>query len=438
MALSLSTAVKNKVAQRLGSVTYANANANTVALIDGEGASALVTIEEESQYFTMTTTTGQAPDAWEAYFVDEIVLRVAQNTHPERVPMYTKQRDMSRIRIFDAYARRAMSYDPSSITEAFVQTTQNIRNYVMAHCIRQKPALIPTAESVDSAMWEVLSNVWSRSGWPFRRRPVTYRITRTEFTAGTWVESTKTLTVASGVSTSLPTGARIYVTDGTGVSEGEYPVTSTTSTTVVLAQSLSTAGTNLTAADIEFFYYVVTIVGLESGETVDSIATNRLHLAATSSAFEPRELVWATADDFARWRAETTLSVDTPSHFRTLMIAPSSLWLLFYPAPDDDYVFTGEALIAMPSSPSSASATTTFTKFDSAFGPVIRRAVLDHVYTNYGRNNSELHAQVVDEIERLFPTYADVGDTDDRVERPDVYGDFGEATGWSGMLGGGI
>ena len=62
MALSLTTGIKNKVAQRLGSATYANANANIVALIDGDGASALLQLEDESQWFTMAAPTSNAPD----------------------------------------------------------------------------------------------------------------------------------------------------------------------------------------------------------------------------------------------------------------------------------------------------------------------------------------------------------------------------------------
>jgi len=432
MALSLTSTIKDKVARRLGSATYANLNTNLAALVDGEGASALLQLEDEASWFVMTAGTSAAPDSWEPYFVDEIALRVSMNAHPERLQAYTRMRDVSRLRAFDFYARNAPNYNPGSTTEAFIQTVQNIRNYVIAHCVRMKPSLIPAVDTIDAATWEVYTSVWNKAGFPFRRRPVKYHITRTEFTGASWTESTKTLTT-TGVSTSLPTGARIYVTAGTSANQGEYPVASTTSTTVVLNQSLSATGGDLT--DISFFYYTVNIVGLESGETVDSISSNRLYLAG-GNVSDSTPVMWATGDDFAAFRGTGDIEVGAPRRFRVVQIAPTTIWPLFFPAPDDDYSLSGEVLVTMPAAPTTASATTMFTKFDASFGPPLRRAILDRVLTNYNRHNDSLHAQVSDEIERLFPVYADPGEVDNRVGPADVYGDVEDMTNGTMMLGG--
>lgn len=432
MALSLSTAVKNKVAQLLGSVAYANANANIVALIDGEGASALVKLETEAQWFTSLAATGAAPDEWEQYFVREIALRVAANTHPERLATYTKMRDMDRRSAFDYYSRVAMTYSPGSNTEAFVYTVQNNRNYCIAACIKQDKPYVPAVTLIDACLDESLTEIWNRARAGFNRRPCVMKITRTAFTGGTWTESTKVISTLTGVSTTIPTGTTFYVTGGTGATVGEYVISTSTSTTITLVSSLGSAA-NL-SADIAGFYYVVTFDGLEASEEFDSLGSVRWHYTDSDGIGE--DLRYVDADDFAMLRAADGTSTAQPKFFRTHLASGSVTAWRFSPPPDADYTLRGEVITRQPAAPSSASATTTFAKFASEYGPTIRRNQLARLYTNSGRHNEPLSREVAKEIEQHFPTYQDAGSGQSYASVRDVYNDFEELTGGTGFIGG--
>lgn len=70
--------------------------------------------------------------------------------------------------------------------------------------------------------------------------------------AGTWTEATKTLTEAGAFTDyTFTAGDRILITGGTGVTVGEYEVSSRTdANNIVLATSCSTAGADLGTGDI--------------------------------------------------------------------------------------------------------------------------------------------------------------------------------------------
>jgi hypothetical protein len=429
MALSLSTSVKDRVAMRIFSArTYAALGAGYQQdLIDNEGAMALTLFETLAQWFTLTTASGNAPDEWMPAFVDEIVARIEQNAHPERAAQAERQAKRSLQAAIDSYARATMTYDPGSTTEAFVYHVLNNRKYVLSHVLRLNPRLFPDPVTVDAALEETATFMFNKAGWAFRRRPVNIVITRTEFTGGSWTESSKTITGLTGVGTSLPTGTRFYATDGTSVKLREFSIVSSTSTTIVLADSLSTTAGNLTAADIEGFYYVVTVEGLESGESFDSLASYCLRYTDADSG--GLALTWLNADDFAEVRAADGVSGvedGQPLYFRTFQPSGTVTGWLFSPPPDDDYVLRGEVFTLTPTDPASSTATTMFAKFAAEFMPTMRRMQLDRVLTNYGRTNQQLHSEVTDEIETLFPEYQDPGKADGRTRTTDVYGDYGE------------
>lgn len=430
MALSLTTAVKNEVANILFSSTYANAGTNPAALIDARGATALIKLETEAQWFTSLAATGTAPNEWMPYFISEIVAMVAGNSHPDRL-RYLKDRDQDRRSAFEFYSRVAMTYSPGLTTEAFVYTVQNNRNYCIGACIKQDKPYMPAVTMIDACLDESLTEIWNRSKAGFNRRPVVMKITRTAFTGATWTESTKTLTT-TGVGTSLPTGTPFYVTSGTGATTGEYVISSTTSTTIVLVTSIGSAAD--TQADIAGFYYVVTFVGLEASEEFDSLGCVRWHHTESSGLGE--DLRYVDADDFAKLRTSNGTTTDQPRYFRTHLASGSVTAWRFSPPPDADYTFRGEVITRQPAAPSSASATTTFAKYASEYGPTIRRNQLARLYTNSGRHNKAMSREVAREIDTLFPVYQEAGDGASYASVKDVYGDVDDLSGGTMMIGG--
>lgn len=422
MALSLTTAVKDQIARFcFSSATYAALGTGyQQSLIDDWGATVLVELEEWSKWFAFAAASGSAPDSWQGWFVDAIIARIEGNIHPDRAQAARAQAMKSMRNAIDSYTRNVISYDPSSTTEAFVFHCQNNRKYVLSHCIRLDKPLYPDMATVDAAFAETAAYVFNRTGWTFRRRPVTVVLTRTAFTGGTWTESTKTISGLTSVGTSLAAGTRFYVTAGTGANvPSDHSITSTTSTSVVLNSSLGSDANAQT--DIAGFYVTVSFEGLEASESFDSIASGRfLYL---DSGYEGEALTWLAADDFVKMRAWDSTYTGRPRYFRTYQVGSSVTAWGLSPPPDASYRLRGEVYIAQPASPSGATSTTSFAKYASEFQAAMRRMQLDRVLTNYGRHDAALHAEVESEMEALFPIYQSAGEPASRIGTPDVYGD---------------
>lgn len=435
MALSLSTTVKDKVANLLYTTgTYATLGAGPrQSLIDAEGASALTELETYAQWFTFTAASGNAPNEWEPWFVTKIVARIQANAHPDQAPFWDKRDRDAMFRAFDSYSRNAINYSPAS-SEAFVFNTINNRVYVLGHCLRLKPSLMPTIESVDSALNEILTDVWNRGSWTFARRPVRIAFTRTAFTGGAWNNTTKTIMGLTGVAASVPVGTRFYLTAGTGVVVQDYAIASNTTTTLVLTSSIADSSGIVVDGTIAGFYVLPIYHGIGASEAFDSIATTTL--VYTDASHEYEQLVWLSADDFAKSRASNATGTARPRYFRTHQPTSTGTIFLFSPPPDSDYTVMGEVIVKQAAPPSSTTDTATFASFAAEFMPALRRAQLDRVLTNYGRTNDALHRQVADEMDGRFPDYQDPGDPDTRVGVTDVYHDREDQRyGWSPLRG---
>lgn len=439
MSLTLSTAVKNKVATRLFTKTYAALGTGYQQdLIDGEGASALVELETFAQWFTLTTATGNAPDEWEPWFVNKIIARCEPTVHPEREARAKADDDRYMLMAMDSYSRKAVTYGPTG-SEAFVYHTLNNRIYVLNHCVRMARSkgermFFPTIDSVDAAQDEILNQVWSGEQWMFARRPVRIVFTRTAFTGGTWTESSKRITVA-GVSITLPQGARFYVTGGTGATAGDYAIASTTSGSITLSSSIGSSADGQT--DIAGFYVVQVFHGLNTTESFQSISSVRFNY--TDAGNEGQELVWVTSDDYAKVRAIDGTGTGRPKWFRTHQPNSTTPVFCFSPPPDADYTVYGEVLVNRAAAPTGTTDTMPFASFAAEFMPGIRRAQLDRVLTNYNRTNRELHRQVVQEMDENFPAYSDIGDPDTQEGTRDIYRDrISQRWPYNNIIGDGI
>jgi hypothetical protein len=435
MALSLTTAVKNEVANELfNSNTYAalGTGANQT-LIDNKGATALTLLETYGQWFTFTSGTGGAPDEWMPWFIAEICWQCSHNARPERTDAYDKKRRQLMRDAMASYSPAAISVSPSS-SEAFVHNTLNTRKFVLNHCARLERPFFPNPHVIDSELDAVLTRVWNKGKWAFARRPVVMRVTRTAFTGGTWTASTKTISGLTGISASLDAGTRVYITSGTGVSDAEirdYVVGSSTSTTIVTDKDI---GATDGATDIAGFYVAVTFDGMQASETFDAFASGKWFFEDDEG--EGYELCWATAQDFAAHRA-VNRDAARPERFRAHQTSGTVTQVLFSPPPDADYVLRGEVIVKQASDPSSTTDTGPWDKFVSEFLPTIRRAVLASVLKNHGRENPSLSAEVNDEIESLLPQYQELGDPAKDTFPSDVYRDYDHLTD-NGVMGGGL
>ena len=438
MALSVTTALKNEIANLCYSAaTYAALGAGfQQTLIDNAAAAALTHLEMMAQWYTFTSGTGAGPDEWYPWFVYEVAWRLAPNACPDREEIYNKRRKQLQREAMLSYSPAALNVSPSS-SEAFVYNTLNNRKFVLNHTARLNPPLYPNPHSVDAALDESLTFVWNKSQWAFARRPVRMKITRSTFTGGTYTHATKTISGLTSVSTSLPAGTRFYPTDGTGASLRDFVIASTTSTTIVLDTSLGSAADGQT--DIAGFYYLVTFEGMQASESFDSVASGWWFFTGETG----ERLCWADSTEFAALQSTTEdNSPDKPQYFRTHQPSAGVTTWLFFPPPDADYELRGEVLVQQASDPSSTTDTGPFSKFASEFMPTIRKLQLSRVLTNHGRHDANLHREVADEIDSLFPTYQSPGDGENHSAVRDVYNDTGMLSnnrGWGyRQIGGGI
>jgi hypothetical protein len=435
MALSLTTAVKNEVANELFAVTtYAQlGTGEKQTLIDFKGATALTVLEGYGQWFTFTSGTGAAPDEWMPWYIAEICWQCSHNARPDRIEFYDKKRKQLMRDAIASYSPAAISVSPSS-SEAFVHNVLNNRKYVLNQCARLSPPIFPSPHIIDAALDEVLTKVWNKGKWAFARRPAVMRITRTTFTGGTWTASTKVISGLTGISASLPAGTRVYITSGTGVSGAEvrdYVVASSTTTTITTDQDI---GATDLASDIAGFYYVVTFDGMQASETFDAFATAKWYYEDAEG--DGYHLCWLTADEFAERRASED-DTGRPEYFRAHQTSATVTQVLLSPPPDADYVLRGEVIVKQAGDPSSTTDTGPWDKFVAEFLPTIRKAQYAAVLNGYERPNAVLNAQVNDEIESLLPQYQELGDPPKNTGAHDHYRDYDEFTS-GGVLGGGM
>lgn len=430
-AANTSDTYKNRIALLLFSQTYSNLTSNGYerGLIDAYATTALIKVKEYADFWNMVADT--APDEFEPWFLAQACADLAPNVHPERSQALAQAAERAKADALLTFARKSPTYAVSD-TEAYVVHVQNVRYYVLEHCVRMRPPLLPAPNTIDAALDEVSKELWNENSWMFRKRMVTLRLTHVSVSGATWTESTKTLTKTGNWTGQIPAaGARLLVTGGTGATTGEYTVSSATADTVVLHESIGSGADGQT--DIAGATCGVTMSGLDTSESFDSISSFKWHAEAEGE--EGSVLVWADADAFARCRAADGTETGTPRYFRTQTNGSTVAWL-FSPFPDTDLTFKGEVLTTTPANPSSTTATTFFDKFATEHKTYLRRATLDRVLTNYGRTDQNLHAQVLREYDTLTAKQDVGGSASVHGSVSDTEQTFDELADGDGMLGG--
>lgn len=429
MALTLSSTIKDKIAYRLFSQSYSGLSSDyRASLVDGEGASALLQVEQYAQWWAQAGATA-APDAWESLLVDEACYRIALNAHPERATELRRMADRSRASLFENF-----SLDAATLASLAGQNVhaQGIRFYVMDRCLRLKPRVFVSPAIVDAETQWVLNFAWHQSGWNIRRRQVRMTIHRIAFEGATFTHDTRTITKTGAFAGYKHVdGARVRITSGTGAILGDYIAASKTSdNAITLTTTLCEDADGQT--DIAGVLTWVTFAGLGSNETFDSIASAEWVYDDTQS--RGVRLAWADADDMARAKARHDDEA-RPEVFRTENRASYQVWH-FGPEPDDEYTARGEVFIAGPGTPANATDTAVFEKFPAPLRPLLRDLVLGRVLKRTGMGDAVWNDAMA-EANRLFDTEMDPGSPNERPMPGDVYRDLEHMAGdgWN-MLGG--
>lgn len=220
MALTYSAAIQNRIAVLVFGIEYsALASADkllldnnwTTGAVGGVVGDVLQTLGEYAQFVTLDGTRNP-PDQWESWWVALSAKRVGANARPDRMTFLKEVEEDAAATAIDLYLRNSTTYNPASVTEAQDLTVQSIRNYVWLQCVRRKPRIFPSAESIDTAIFDVINHIWNHADWVFRRR----RVTLTVPTSGTPAGNPVTDTLSGGETIGNFNTRMLWYTDGGG------------------------------------------------------------------------------------------------------------------------------------------------------------------------------------------------------------------------------
>lgn len=457
--LAYNADVQDQVAHALMGNTYASLSIAQRTLIDGNvtnsppaagrAQQAWVRVNQLAQWSELAGATANS-DLAEPWLVTEIVYLCAPTLRPERIAEFRQQRDEARATYLDSVVDAVGTTEITTGYDAkvFTPTLEAFRYYVLRYCTKMDKPFLPSPATIDAAAFARTNWLWNKSPWSFRRRKLSAVVGVTSVTAGTWVESTKTLTQASafaaypytgaGATTSVD-GATFTATGGTSTVLGTSLVaTKVSASAITLSQSISKIAADLTAADIAGKVVSVRVFGLQSGDRLDAINTRKLYVDGQ----DDKAIVWATGDEYAQMTAYSAVDPDVPRRFRIERQGQTLVWF-FWPLPDADYTIHFDGLLCLPGTttagvPTSAIDTTVWSKFPQEFKSVLKDLILGEVLAKSGKGDAVLKA-AEDEAERWGKEYDDPGAPSHGGVIRDVYRDvaaLGAGGGWGDALGG--
>lgn len=377
MALSFDTNTRDEVCIGIYGTAYASCKADQKTYVDRAGAQALTRLVQYADLFEHDGEDA-APDAWQHWLGREVEFMLVRHGRPEQFQAARAARDEA----IEIAFTTLQNYVVDAAAELQTFTLQNVRAFVLNNCIRREPRVWATLQEIDTTIQSVASELWNRANWPFRRKIVRMTIAATGVV--TWSQRV----------------------DGVTPDPDDWED---------LVGDFDQAAVRQWYADSE------------------SSATdyNTLFQAAPV-------LTLAGADEFARLTAEDQDKTGRPRLFRVEGAGSGAKWR-FWPIPDDEYEFYGEAMLEGPATTiSTAAASTLFDEFPADFRPVLRDAVLARLLLDRGVTaGREMWERIEHRIEEFLPRYQDQGKTDDLQTQRDVLGDI-EELGSCGMIGGAI
>jgi len=220
MALALTTVVsgsltvRDSIALQLHGVAFASLTQDKQDTITTAGTLSLSEVDQWADLYQRAGSGDNAPAEWAHWLVSIVVAKLSYTHHPERAVDARREEARARMACFEAFARKAVDYDPTgSDTEAFIYTQQAIRHHVYDVCVKLKPPIFPAVTAIDAATRWATMHAFNKGGWMFRTRPIVGVL-----------ESDSTITVSSGLESgeSLDSFAvrKLYLTgDGEGAVE---------------------------------------------------------------------------------------------------------------------------------------------------------------------------------------------------------------------------
>ena len=444
--LTYTTLAQEQIARDVLGLPYTDLTAAEKEFMDGTATvptaspgglvkGSLTKLQQVAQAFELGGATS-APDVWEQLLILDAQVRLATARRPDTVKGRVLERNDAYRTLLSSFTKTAPN---ASASAARGETMQGVRFYVLSYGVRlPRPVVFDVATIDDETMW-CLNWAWHSKHWDIRRRASRININVVAFTGATWVESTKTLTKASGFTNFPYTGAgattnilgsRAVITSGTSVFTGDALVaTKASANALTLETSISATAADLTAADIEGYVVSVQVLGLGSGEAYDSLASRELYYQTNS--VRGNRLKWSNADDMARLRATAvdpaTGQRGMPVWMRTEDRTAKVVWY-FAPDPDQNYQVTGEVFVGGPGTPTSATDVTPFEKFPAPMRPYLKDLVLARVYSRFRVPGAEeVWKSAVNNIINTFPVIERRRSGVDGAPR-DVYQDFNNLT----------
>lgn len=384
-ALAYTAAIQDRIFRMLG-IDLSTADTDTTKFIDntwtsgsltgGMALDALTQLQLMGQWFALVAPTS-VPSELESLLVAKTVVLCAPKFQPDRMDAYVQAQSEAQMTL-DTYARNLVTYDPGATPEASVLTVQNVRYYVVSNMIRRPPA------------WETVGGTARPKPRPFVPFEVIdanlERVMRRIWQMGDWIFARRKVTI-----------------------------------------SISTSS-------------VVTFsAGLGASETFDSWLSRKLYFDDTGSQGANFMEYTRDADDQARldaYAGATTLT-GRPRRFN-ITESSGTLTYWFSPPPDQTYTARGVCLIKGPTLDTLTNTTTALARFPTTFNHVIKDAVLAETLRHINDPHGEqLWRQVVEEVERLLPTYTGPGTPErEALQQRDVFDDLQNFTGGTATMGG--
>lgn len=441
MAFSYTSALQDRIAYAVWNVANSQLSAaqkvqldltwTTGALAGGVAYDAYIELSNIAQWYEQASSTPNLsfPEpAWDRLFIAKCGMVLTKTVRPDRQAEFQKDHEAALDQLLDTFSRDLIS--ATSLAGQGVNLS-GIRAFVVDHCVKRansttglRRRLFPQVAQIDGNIQWTLNYIWNMKPWHFRKRQVTMTIATASLTTATWTESTKTLTQSGAfTNTSIAAGSRLLLTSGTGSLTGEFVISSRTSdNAVVLENSISSAGVNLTTGDIVGNLQIVTLAGMNTGETFDSIVSRKFFYDGT---YYGNALEWVDASDMARRKASSGTNRYRPQRFRWEKYGAAVTWHLA-PFPDTTYTLRGAVSISgLGTLTDSTSLDTAIAKFPTEFGTVIRDVVLARTLSQYGASDGDLMMKsAISQCESLLPVYSDQGFPTRQTSIEDVYEDY--------------
>ncbi len=441
MAFAYSTALQDRIAYAVWNVANSSLSAaqkvqldltwTTGSLAGGAAYDAYIEVSQVAQWFEQASSTPDlsfAQPAWNRLFVAKAAMLLVKTVRPDRLAEFVKDHESALDQCIDTFTRDLVS--STSLAGQGINLS-GIRAYVIDHCVKRvdtstglRRRLFPSIAQIGGHIQWTLNFVANMKPWHFRKRQVTMTIATASLTTATWTESTKTLTQTGAfTNTNIGLGSRLLLTSGTGALTGEYVISSRTNDdAIVLENSISSAAANLTTGDIVANLQIVTLAGMNSGETFDSIVSRKFFYDGT---YYGNTLDWVDASDMARRKASSGTNRYRPQRFRWEKYGSGITWHLA-PFPDTSYTLRGAVTISsIGTLTDSTSLDTAIAKFPTEFGTVIRDVVLARTLSQHGASDGDLMMKsAIAQCESLLPVYSDQGFPTRQTSVEDVYEDY--------------